>query len=446
MNKFLPVVATVVVACAAGGWWYAKQQAPNAPHQHRLVRQTTPEGKVYYTCPMHPQVHQDAPGQCPICGMKLVERQEPADPAAAAAAEAPKPLYWYDPMLPEQHFEHPGKSTMGMEMVPKYAGPAVQGRSGTIVSIDPRMAQNLGMRTAVVESGSSSSTLEATGSVVVDERRIVAIEARAAGWVERLDVHAVGETVRRGQAVAAIYAPDLLAGQEELALARKIGDPAMVDAARSRLSLLGVTESSKGAQRRVAITTPQDGVVTDLMVRQGAQVTPGTPLMKIADLSTVWVLVEVPETQSSAIKSGDDAKAEFSAVPNRVFTGRVEYLYPTLDSQTRTLRARLVFDNADGALRPGMYGRVNLGSGTASSAMLVPTEAVIRTGTRSVVLVAEGEGRYRPVEVTLGAESRDRIVILSGLSAGQRVVTSGQFLIDSEASLLGSYDRMGTTP
>lgn len=415
MNKFYPIAIAAVAVSAAGGWWYAKHRAPEAPHHHQLVKQTTPEGKSYFTCPMHPEVRQDSPGQCPICGMKLVERHDSANSVMDAGAAAQS------------------RADNG------HAG-------GMIVSIDPRIAQNLGMRTAPVEDGRSLSTIEATGRVAIDERRVVAIEARAPGWVERLDIHSVGEVVRRGQAVAAIYAPDLMAGSEELALARKIGDPGMIEAARTRLSLLGVTESAKGAQQRVAITAPQDGVVTEIVARQGAQVMPGTPLMKIADLSTVWVLIDVPEGQASSIHIGGTARAEFPAIPNRSFTGQIDYLYPSLDSQTRTLQARLVFDNADAALKPGMYGKVQLSSGTAVSTLQVPSEAVIRTGGRNIVLVAEAEGRYHPVEVTLGAESRDRITVIAGLSAGQRVVTSGQFLIDSEASLLGAYDRMGTEP
>ena len=439
-KKVLAVAALVVTTGAAGGWWYAQSAAP---HKHQLTRMTDEAGKIYYTCPMHPQVKQGAPGNCPICGMKLTKREEKAESESGPKGER-EVLYWYDPMKPDQHFDKPGKSPfMDMELMPKYAADDGKGMSSsTVVEIDPRMAQNLGMRTAPVTTGTFWQRVDAVGSVMVDERRIVSVEARAAGWVERLDVRSVGDTVTRGQVLAGLYSPELLAAQEELALAEKLGDKTLVNAARTRLSLLGVSGSG-GAQRRVAITAPQAGVVTELMVREGAQVTPGMPLMKLADLSKVWVQVEVPEAQASWVAVGKPAEARLKAVPGRVFEGTVDYLYPLLDAQTRTLRARLVFDNADGALKPGMYAEATLFGGAKSDVTLVPSEAVIRTGTRSVVLVAEDVGRYRPVEVILGPERSSEIVVLEGLQAGQQVVVSGQFLIDSEASLLGAYQRMG---
>jgi Cu(I)/Ag(I) efflux system membrane fusion protein len=452
MNKKHAVIAVVVIAASvAGGWWFAQGKnhgrAPNAEHQHLLIPKTDAQGKVYYTCPMHPQVRQDEPGNCPICGMKLVKREEKAkDPAEnPGKAQEREVLYWYDPMKPDQHFDKPGKSPfMDMQLVPKYAdGDGMGAEGATIVEIDPRMAQNLGMRTAEVKTGSFWQRVDAVGSVAVDERRIVSVEARAAGWVERLDVRSVGETVKRGQVLAGVYSPDLLAAQEELALAQKLGDAALIEAAQTRLKLLGVGGSGKGgAQRRVAIYAPQPGVVTELMVREGAQVTPGMPLMKLADLSKVWIMVEVPEAQAVWVVEGRAAEARLKALPGKLFEGRVDYVYPILDAETRTLRARLAFDNADGALMPGMYAEVTVFGGAKAEALLVPSEAVIRTGTRNVVLVAEAEGRYRPVEVTLGAERAGEIVVLGGLEPGQQVVISGQFLIDSEASLLGAYNRM----
>lgn len=400
-------------------------------------------GKVYYTCPMHPQVKQPGPGNCPICGMKLTKREEKPASTEAMSGER-EVLYWYDPMRPDQHFDKPGKSPfMDMQLVPKYAANGGMGMStSTLVEIDPRMAQNLGMRTAPVTTGTFWQRVDAVGSVMVDERRVVSVEARATGWVERLDVRSVGDTVARGQVLAGIYSPELLAAQEELALAQKLGDKTLVDAARTRLNLLGVNGAG-GVRQRVAITAPQAGVVMELMIREGAQVTPGMPLMKLADLSKVWVQVEVPEAQAAWVAVGKPAEARLKGLPGRTFEGTVDYVYPLLDTQTRTLRARLVFDNADGALKPGMYAQATLFGGAKADVTLVPSEAVIRTGTRNVVLVAEDVGRYRPVEVVLGPERNNEIVVMEGLQAGQQVVVSGQFLIDSEASLLGAYQRMG---
>ncbi|MDB5969383.1 MAG: hypothetical protein JWQ90_1833 [Hydrocarboniphaga sp.] len=394
MNKTIPIAVLVILAAAAGGWWLAKHHSPQA-----------------------------------------------AAPSTAAADR--KALYWYDPMKPDQHFDSPGKSPfMDMELVPKYADESASVSSSTIVTIDPRMAQNLGMRTAAVTAGPGSVGIEAVGSVMVDERRIVAIAARAAGWVEHLDVRSVGDVVQRGQVLAGVYSPDLLAAQEELVLAKKLDDPAMIEAARTRLSLLGIGENKNGAQRRVAISAPQSGVVTELLVREGMQVTPGMPLMKLADLSKIWIVVEIPEVQAASVTPGRAAQARLPSLPGRLFSGSVDYVYPLLDAQTRTLRARLAFDNADLALKPGMFAQVSLPGLDGAELTLVPSVAVIRTGTRNVVLVVESAGRYRPVEVTLGPEHDEQIVVISGLRPGQQVVTSGQFLIDSEASLLGAYQRM----
>jgi len=401
MNKWVPITALLVLSSGAAGWWYSKP--PTSPDD-------VPIAEVSYTCAMHPQVHQSHAGPCPICGMKLIARH-----ASAQAAD---------------------RSVVGDDAQ----------RPLAMVRIDPRMAQNLGMRTALVAWDSTTPGIDAPGSIAVDERRLITIEARTAGWIERLDVHAVGDAVRRGQSLAAVYSPELLAGQQELALAQKIGDPQMVEAARTRLQLLGASASSNLLQHRVNISAPQSGVVTDLMVRQGAEVGPGMPLMKIADLSSVWMIVEIPEAQALALHEGDTAQARFPGTGARVFPGSIDYLYPTVDAQTRTLRARLVFDNLDGALKPGMYGRVQLGGPAAGTTLSVPSEAVIRTGRRNIVIVAESEGEYRPVEVVLGAEHNERIEVESGLTAGQRIVTSGQFLIDSEASLQGVYERLGAGP
>ncbi len=444
MNKKLLVVATVVVlAASAGGWWYVQHMTP---HRHPLVEMTDGQGTIYYTCPMHPQVRQDHPGNCPICGMKLARREDAATPAQVGGRPSEREvLYWYDPMVPAQHFDQPGKSPfMDMQLVPKYAaGDGTNAEGGTIVEIDPRMAQNLGMRTADVKTGTFWQRVDTVGSVAIDERRIVSIEARAAGWGERLDVRAVGETVRRGQVLAGVYAPDLLAAQEELALAQRLGDTTLIDAARMRLSLLGVDGDGKsGTRRRVDLTAPQSGVVTELMVREGAQVMPGMPLMKLADLTKVWFMVEVPEAQAAWVAAGHPAEAHLTGLPGKVFKGTVDHVYPVLDAPTRTLRARLAFDNPDTVLKPGMYAEVSVFGTVKKNVTLVPSEAVIRTGTRNVVLVAEAEGRYRPAEVTLGAERSGQVVVLKGLEPGQRVVVSGQFLIDSEASLLGAYHRI----
>jgi Cu(I)/Ag(I) efflux system membrane fusion protein len=441
-TKTIVALTVITLAAAGGGWWLAQ---PDAPYKHKLEKRMTAEGKTYYTCAMHPQVKQGEPGSCPICGMKLTKREEA--PAGAMSegmsmtSEEKKILYWYDPMVPAQKFDAPGKSPfMDMQLVPKYADESANMGGGTQVVIDPRMAQNLALRVAPATLGTFFQRVEAVGSVALDERRIVVVQSRTAGWIERLDVRAEGDLVKKGQRLAALYSPDLFAAKQELKLAQDSGDAALAKASQQRLRLLG---GSAGAGSQSGVFSPASGFVVELMAREGAQLEPGMPLMKLADLSQVWINVEIPEVQSGWIAEGKSAEARLKSLPGKVFEGTVDYLYPQLDSGTRTLRARLVFDNADGALRPGMFADVSLFGGGKQDALLVPSEAVIRTGERTVVMVAEAAGRYRPAAVTAGPERNGKTMILSGLEAGQNVVVSGQFLIDSEASLLGAYQRMG---
>lgn len=446
-TKTIVVLSVMVVAAAAGGWWLAQ---PAAPHKHQLEKRMTAEGKVYYTCPMHPQVKQGEPGSCPICGMKLAKRMEAPEGGMSAGMDGmamsdgpmsgsdKAPLYWYDPMVPAQHFDKPGKSPfMDMQLVPKYGDGS---GGGTVVEIDPRMAQNLGLRLAPVKTGTFFQRVEAVGTLAVDERRIVTVESRTAGWIEQLDVRAEGDPVKKGQRLAALYSPDLFAAKQELKLAESSGDAALAKASQQRLRLLG---GGAGGGSQSGVFAPASGFVMELMAREGAQLSPGMPLMKLADLSKVWLQVEIPEVQAGWVKEGRSAEARLKSLPGEVFKGTVDYLYPQLDMGTRTLKARLVFDNPDGTLRPGMFADVTLFGGPQSDVVLVPSEAVIRTGTRTVVMVAESEGRFRPVSVEAGPERNNETVILSGLEAGQQVVVSGQFLIDSEASLLGAYQRIG---
>ncbi len=445
-NKLIWIaVALFVVGAGLGGAWLALQQP--AP-QHEMVRQTDPDGSVYYTCAMHPQVRRAEPGNCPVCGMKLVEREDPR-PGAVAAGERDV-LYWYDPMRPDVHFEAPGKSPfMDMELVPKYAGE----RGGTVVEIDPRMAQNLGVRTAPVTRGAFWRRVDATARLQEDEYSIQAITVRASGWIERLHVRAEGDRVAKGQLVAEVYAPAIDTAQRELKLALELDDPGLIEAARARLVALGVDraqiaalEGPGEAPRKVRIYAPRQGYVSALAVREGAAVQPDSTIMKIVSHDQIWAIAEVPEAQSSWLRIGRPIEVKVPALPGRSFEGTIDYLYPDLEQTTRTRRVRAVLDNPEELLHPGMYAQMTLYGGARRGVLLAPAEAVIRTGRRNVVIVAEGAGRFRPVEVEIGPEDDEHIVILAGLDEGQPVVTSGQFLIDSEASLLGAYARLDSDP
>jgi Cu(I)/Ag(I) efflux system membrane fusion protein len=361
-------------------------------------------------------------------------------------------------MRPSEHFDKPGKSPfMDMQLVPKYPDPgstnggvpSTTGGAPGSVAVDSRVVQNLGIRLAEVERGSIARVVDTVGLVGVDEHRVEAIQVREAGWVERLDVRAVGDSVQRGQLLAGVYSPDLLATQQELLIARGSGDPQLIEAARRRLALFGLSEAqivriekTAAVERRVDYYAPFDGYVMELGAHQGAAVEPGMTLFQLADLSSVWIAAEVPETQAAWIKAGDPAEVEVPALPGERFVGQVDYLYPELTQATRTLKVRVVVKNAGKRLRPGMFATAHLRGATQQQVLTVPSEAVIKTGTRSVVIVADDGTHFRPALVRVGAEHGGRSEILEGLTLGQNVVASGQFLIDSEASLRGAFDNL----
>jgi Cu(I)/Ag(I) efflux system membrane fusion protein len=374
-------------------------------------------------------------------------------------ADKRKPQYWYDPMHASERFDKPGKSPfMDMQLVPKYADPGPTDVGGTppaagaspgSIAVDSRVVENLGVRLAKVEQGSFTRVVDTVGLVGVDEHRIEAIQVRAPGWVERLDVRAVGDAVRRGQLLAGVYSPDLLATQQELMIARNSKDPTLIEAARQRLALFGLSgaqiariEKSDQVERRVDYYAPFDGYVMDLGVRQGDAVQPGTTLFELADLTSVWVTAEVPETQAAWLKPGDPAEIEVPARPSERFAGKVDYLYPELTQATRTLKVRVVVKNSSKHLQPGMFAAAHFHGATQQQVLTVPSEAVIKTGTRSVIIVADDDTHFRPVLVRVGAEQGGRSEILEGLNLGQSVVASGQFLIDSEANLRGAFDNL----
>jgi Cu(I)/Ag(I) efflux system membrane fusion protein len=379
-----------------------------------------------------------------------VSRTAPAKESAAAVQDASgrKVLYWYDPMVPQQRFDKPGRSPfMDMDLVPKYADE--EGAAGG-VSIDPRVAQNLGVRTAGAERGRLERRVEAVGGVVWNERAVFVVQARSGGFVERLHARAPLDPVRKGQPLVELLAPDWAAAQEEYLLLRRGGKEAgLTDAARNRLQLLGMSEEQIGLlektgrpQARITLYAPIDGVIAELGVREGMTVASGAMLFRLVDLSTVWVNAEVPEAQGAWPRPGTPVEARVPSFPGQVFRGRVSAILPEVNAATRTLRARVELVNPGGRLKPGMYATLGFAEAAGAPALIVPSEAVIRTGARSVVILAEGEGRFRQQEVEIGFESGGRTEIRKGLSEGDRVVVSGQFLIDSEASLRATGTRM----
>ncbi|NTV95837.1 MAG: efflux RND transporter periplasmic adaptor subunit, partial [Thiobacillus sp.] len=379
--------------------------------------------------------------------LALKPATHPAGTPAAATAPAQKILYWYDPMVPDQHFDKGGKSPfMDMDLVPKYADED----TGAGVKIDPRTSQSLGVRTAVAETGRLWRRIDTVGTVKADDNRVEMLQTRVGGWLEALHIHAVNDPVRKGQLVAEVYSPELYAAQEEFLLALKHPeDTAWRSAARQKLAFLGLAEGQIAglektgkSQRRVAYYAPAGGIVSNIAVHPGAAVTAGMPLMEITDLGRVWVTADVVENELSWIMPGKSAEIGFNALPGETFEGRIDYIGPKLDPATRTVPVRIVLNNPGLKLKPGMYANITLFGGKGEEGVVVPSEAVIQTGKRAVVLIAEAAGRFRPVEVKTGMESDGKTLILDGLAGGEKLVVSGQFLIESEANLKGALERM----
>jgi Cu(I)/Ag(I) efflux system membrane fusion protein len=383
----------------------------------------------------------------------------PAVPAPATAAPAEKKvLYWHDPMVPGQRFDKPGKSPfMDMQLVPVYADEG-EGVGKESVSVDARMRQNLGIRTAEVTTGSLAAALQAVGTVAFDERSVALVQARSGGYVEHLFVRAPMERVRKGQPLLRMLAPDWVAAQEDYLAIRRMGDvspmPGLLDAARQRMRLAGMSdaqvkqvEAGGKPNLRITVVAPVSGVVTELNAREGMTLAPGAPLFRINGFDTVWVNAEVPEAAVARVGPGSAVEASVTALPGQVFKGKVGAILPEVNLATRTLKARIELANPKGELVPGMFASVRLTPRLTPSsrpqALLVPSEAVIRTGTRSVVMLALGDGRFSAVDVETGLEANGMTEIRKGVSNGQKVVVSGQFLIDSEASLRGSSARTG---
>ena len=394
-----------------------------------------------YVCPMHPQIIRGKEGNCPICGMDLIKKE-------VEVKKEKKLLYWVAPMDANFRRDEPGKSPMGMDLVPVYD----DGEEGSTVKISSTVENNMGVRTAFVKKDKLWRRIDTVGYVDFDENKISHIHLRTKGWIEKLLIKSEGERVKKGQLLFEVYSPELVNAQEEYLQALRSGHKGLSSASRERLEALGIsTEQIKTLNKKrkssqyVKIFAKQDGIVAKLNVREGMFVMPQKEIMSLADLSSIWLLAEVFESQADWVKQGQSAEVKLSYLPGRTWEGEVEYIYPSLDPKTRTLRVRLRFDNKDESLKPNMFADVTIYGGAKRDAIIIPREALIRTGNDERVILSIGEGRFQPREVTAGIESGEYIEIIKGLSVGDKIVTSGQFLIDSEASLKASIARMSSS-
>lgn len=359
-----------------------------------------------------------------------------------AAADCEEVLYWYDPMVPDQHFDEPGKSPfMDMELVPKCAGDADAGEAG--VTIDPALVQNFGIRAASAEFGVLEPETTVTGTIAYNGRNVAMVQPRSGGYVQRTYGRAPDDIVPRGAPLVDLLVPEWGGAQQEYLAVAATGDEALTRAARERMRLLGMPEGTIASvarsgrqQSTITITAPVSGAITQLGVRPGMTVAAGQTLAEISGLDPIWLEVAVPEILAGDAKVGQPVSATLTAFPGEVFAGRIIAILPSAQIESRTVTARAELGNPRLKLRPGMFAQVSLAPARRET-LLVPSEAVIRTGERTLVMLAQDKGGYRPAEVRIGREAKGRTEVLAGLAPGEKVVVSGQFLLDSEASLTG---------
>jgi len=419
-----------------------------------------PEGatreKTLYTCGMHPQVIQDHPGNCPICGMKLTAmRKQGGTAGASAPPDERKIKYYKSTMMPGEVRETPGKDSMGMDMVPVYEDAAAAAES-LAIEIDPVTTQNMGIRTAAVTRGPLRRAIRTVGVIDYDETTLADVTTKVKGWIEKLYVNATGQLVMRGDPLFEIYSPELYSAQVEYLLATDpsdkagAGSDALKTSAMTKLKFFDISdgqiaelEQTRQARKTLRIVAPQDGFVVEKMVVEGQMVDAGMRIYRLADLGLVWVQAQVYEQDLAYLKLGQEATVKLDYLPDREFRGRVTYIYPNVDEKTRTAKVRMEFHNPGYFLKPGMFATVHVTSELEPSVLLVPDMAILRSGEKTTVFVALDGGKFDPRTVTLGPQAEnDMYQVLSGLKEGERIVTSGQFMLDSESQLREAIQKM----
>ncbi len=412
-------------------------------------KRANPADKTLYTCGMHPQVVQDHPGNCPICGMKLVPMRKQPSPVAAKGQSGGerKIKYYKSTMMLGEISQTPRKDSMGMDMVPVYEG---EDESKTITA-DPATVQKMDVRTAVVTKGPLRRIIRTVGAIDYNETALADVTTKFRGWIENLYVDSTGKQVRKGEPLFDIYSPDLYSAQNEYVLALNQGGGSGLKAsARQKLKLFDISEDqiaqlekSRQPQRTLRIDAPIDGIVVEKMAVRGQMVEAGMKLYRLADLGIVWVQSQIYEQDLALLTLGQEAEVSLSYLSDRKFSGRVTYIYPTVDEKTRTARVRMEFHNPGLFLKPGMFATVELRAQLKPDALLVPDSAVLRSGEKNTVFVAVDDGHFEPREVRLGPRAdNNSYEVLSGLTEGERVVTSGQFMLDSESQLREAVQKM----
>lgn len=457
-SKSRGIISFVIVALvigAAGGFLIGKKSS--APDQ--MVESGEVVGKQLYSCGMHPEIIRDEPGNCPICGMKLTPIKSASTNPTKLKGER-KIKYWRAPMDPTYISDKPGKSPMGMDLIPVYEDEINEGA----ITIDPVTVQNMGLRTGLVATGELTRTIRTVGHVDYDEKKLCIINTKITGWIEKLYVNTTGEVVQKGQPLLEIYSPELVSTQEEYLSAlrnyqalkdspyeeARQGASELLNSTRKRLEYWDIDESqienlerNGEIKKTLPFYSPTTGVVLHKNAIEGAYVKAGSDLFRIADLSSVWVLAHIYEYELPYIRLGQKAQMTLSYLPGESFEGKVTYIYPYLDQKTRDVKVRLEFPSPEYRLKPDMYANVVIESKLPGERVLIPEEAVIRSGKREIVFVDMGEGKYTPREITTGVTSEGNVVeVKKGLLPGEMIVISGQFMLDSESKTQEAIQKM----
>lgn len=443
LRRLLLAGVTVVLVANSAVWFGCERREDVS---------SSKTGATLYTCGMHPQVVQDKPGNCPICGMKLTPVRKEAGTTSAAAER--RVQYYKSTMMAGEVRQSPGKDSMGMDMVPVYEAEG-SNQDSSALTIDPATEQNMGIRTAIVARGPLRRNIRTVGTIDYNETALAEVTTKFKGWVEKLDVSATGQLVMRGDPLFEVYSPDLYSAQREFLLALEAGTnspeaAALKTSALTKLRFFDISEEqitelerTRQPQKTMRVVAPQDGFVVDKMVVEGQMVEPGMKIYRLADLGLVWVQAQIYEQDLPYVKLGQEATVTLSYLPDREFRGRVTYIYPNVDEKTRTARVRMEFHNPGYFLKPGMFATVQVRSELEASALLIPDMAILRSGEKNTVFVALNGGRFDPRDITLGPQGEnDMYQALSGVTEGERLVTSGQFMLDSESQLREAIQKM----
>jgi Cu(I)/Ag(I) efflux system membrane fusion protein len=457
MNKQTLIVAVLValVAGAGGGYWFASRTTPDVASVASDVK--TVRKALFYRNPMNPTITSPVPAQDSM-GMDYIPVYAEDD-----KPKERKVLFYRNPMNPTITSPAPAQDSMGMDYIPVYDESDGSDEPAGTVKIDPVTVQNIGVRTAIAEQRILSRNIRAVGRVAYNEERLSRLHPKTKGWIEKLHIDKTGSQVEKGDILLSIYAPQLVSSQEEYLLALKNqqvladspfdeirqGAIDLVKTSRERLEFLDVPEhqireleQTKKIKKNIHIHSPFSGIVMKVGAREGQYVTPKTQLYMLADLSKVWVYADIYEYELPWVKAGDHVEMQLTGVPGKTFTGRLAYIYPYAEAKTRTVKVRLVFDNKELLLKPDMFAEVTIHAGRQIDAVVVPAEAIVRSGTREQVFIVRGAGKFEPREVKLGVTSEGMTQILEGVKAGEEVVSSALFLIDSESKLREATAKM----